>query len=154
VWAVMIELAAALVDAYRRLDASVASNAIETFDCRLRTEGFADVQPGSLTSMDPNVSNIHRSVGPRRSCGLAVFASLTVIATASCSRSTAAVPNSTQALPVAVAKIARRNLSRKIIVASEFRPFQEINVHAKVAGYVRAINVDVGDRVQKGQLLA
>ena len=39
-------------------------------------------------------------------------------------------------------------------VAAEFRPFQEIDVHAKVAGYLKSINVDVGDRVQAGQLLA
>src|ERR1700730_19182978 len=35
-----------------------------------------------------------------------------------------------------------------------FRPFQEIDVHAKVAGFLKSITVDVGDRVQTGQLLA
>ena len=35
-----------------------------------------------------------------------------------------------------------------------FRPFQEIEVHSKVAGYVKEIYVDVGDRVRAGQLLA
>jgi len=39
-------------------------------------------------------------------------------------------------------------------VAAEFRPFQEVDLHAKVAGYVKSINVDVGDRVQAGQLIA
>lgn len=39
-------------------------------------------------------------------------------------------------------------------MAAEFRPYQEVSVHAKVAGYVREIYVDVGDRVKKGQLLA
>jgi RND family efflux transporter MFP subunit len=37
---------------------------------------------------------------------------------------------------------------------AEFRPFQEIEVHAKVAGFLKSITVDVGDRVQEGQLLA
>jgi RND family efflux transporter MFP subunit len=41
-----------------------------------------------------------------------------------------------------------------LTVSAEFRPYQEIDVHAKVAGYVKAIAVDVGDRVKPGQLLA
>jgi multidrug efflux pump subunit AcrA (membrane-fusion protein) len=36
----------------------------------------------------------------------------------------------------------------------EFRPYQEIDVMAKVAGYIKRIDVDVGDRVREGQLLA
>ena len=38
--------------------------------------------------------------------------------------------------------------------AGVFRPYQEINLYAKVSGYVKRINVDIGDRVKKGQLLA
>lgn len=55
---------------------------------------------------------------------------------------------------VAVAKVQRRDLSRALAVTAEFRPFQEIDVHAKVAGYVKTIPVDVGDRVNAGQVLA
>jgi RND family efflux transporter MFP subunit len=55
---------------------------------------------------------------------------------------------------VSVAKITKADLSQTLTLAAEFRPFQEIEVHAKVAGYVKAINVDVGDRVNAGQLLA
>jgi RND family efflux transporter MFP subunit len=40
------------------------------------------------------------------------------------------------------------------VLTAEFKPFQEIDVMAKVAGYVKKINVDVGDRVNQGQLLA
>src|SRR5437899_1938049 len=36
------ELTPALIDSLRRLDACRVANAIETFDCRLRNEGFAD----------------------------------------------------------------------------------------------------------------
>src|SRR5215471_16929463 len=62
---------------------------------------------------------------------------------------------STSEIPtVAVAKIARRELSHGIVLTAEFRPFQEVDVMAKVAGYVKEIKVDVGDRVQQGQLLA
>jgi RND family efflux transporter MFP subunit len=45
-------------------------------------------------------------------------------------------------------------MTRQLAVTAEFRPFQEVDVMAKVAGYVKNINVDVGDRVQQGQLLA
>jgi RND family efflux transporter MFP subunit len=55
---------------------------------------------------------------------------------------------------VAVAKVARGEISRVLTVAAEFRPYQEIDVHAKVAGFVKSIEVDVGDRVKAGQLIA
>jgi len=55
---------------------------------------------------------------------------------------------------VGVTRVTRRNLVRQMTVAAAFRPFQEIEVHAKVAGYVKKIRVDVGDRVRTGELLA
>ena len=39
-------------------------------------------------------------------------------------------------------------------LAGQFQPYQAIDVHAKVAGYVRHIYVDIGDRVHAGQILA
>ena len=51
-------------------------------------------------------------------------------------------------------KIGRGDISQALTIAAEFRPFQEIEVHAKVAGFLKSISVDVGDRVQAGQLLA
>lgn len=63
--------------------------------------------------------------------------------------------NTTAAPPVvAVARAAPANLSKTVVLTAEFRPFQEIEVHAKVAGYVKQIMVDVGDRVKGGQTLA
>jgi RND family efflux transporter MFP subunit len=55
---------------------------------------------------------------------------------------------------VAVAPVVRMDLERKETLAAEFRPFQIIDVHAKVAGYLKKIYVDVGDRVKEGQDLA
>ena len=40
------------------------------------------------------------------------------------------------------------------MLTAEFEPFQEVDVMAKVSGYIREIKVDIGDRVQEGQLLA
>jgi RND family efflux transporter MFP subunit len=55
---------------------------------------------------------------------------------------------------VAVVKASLGDLSRDIVLTAEFKPFQSIDVMAKVAGYVKSINVDVGSRVRAGQLLA
>jgi RND family efflux transporter MFP subunit len=55
---------------------------------------------------------------------------------------------------VAVVPVTRANLSTDLILTAEFDPFQEIDVMAKVSGYIKAINVDIGDRVQQGQVLA
>jgi RND family efflux transporter MFP subunit len=55
---------------------------------------------------------------------------------------------------VAVARAMPATLSKTVVLTAEFRPFQEVEVHAKVAGYVKEIMVDVGDRVKTGQTLA
>ena len=55
---------------------------------------------------------------------------------------------------VAVARATTQAMSHGMVLTAEFRPYQEIDVMAKVAGYVKTISVDVGDRVQQGQLLA
>lgn len=59
-----------------------------------------------------------------------------------------------QLRPAAVAIAQRRSLSNTVTLSGEFRPFQEVDVHAKVAGYIRVIHVDVGDRVRHGQVMA
>lgn len=55
---------------------------------------------------------------------------------------------------VAVALAERSSISDTLTLSGEFRPFQEVDVHAKVAGYIRKIYVDVGDHVKTGQTLA
>ena len=55
---------------------------------------------------------------------------------------------------VAARKVVREDLSREQIFEAEFRPYEEIELHAKVPGFVESLTVDVGDRVTNGQLLA
>ncbi len=55
---------------------------------------------------------------------------------------------------VAVAEAKRADVSSTLLLTAEFEPFQEIDVMAKVSGYVKQINVDIGDRVREGQVLA
>ena len=77
-----------------------------------------------------------------------------VVPAAACSSSRAATAVAPDKPTVAVAHTAWADLSRTLTLAAEFRPFQEIDVHAKVAGFLKVILVDVGDRVKEGQLLA
>ncbi|HTQ59040.1 MAG TPA: efflux RND transporter periplasmic adaptor subunit [Candidatus Solibacter sp.] len=58
------------------------------------------------------------------------------------------------ALPVAVVKVTRQDLASTLRIASEFLPFQEISVYAKVSGYIQKLYVDWGTHVRQGQLLA
>jgi RND family efflux transporter MFP subunit len=48
----------------------------------------------------------------------------------------------------------RASLSTKLEVAGELLPYQEVELHAMVSGYIRNISVDIGDRVRKWQVLA
>ncbi len=76
---------------------------------------------------------------------------------ASCARSAATEPRVTTASEsptVAVAEAKRADVSSTLLLTAEFEPFQEIDVMAKVSGYVKQINVDIGDRVREGQILA
>lgn len=60
------------------------------------------------------------------------------------------------AAPPAVATLTAQTgfIANKLTVAGVFQPFQEIDVHGKVSGYIRHIYVDIGDRVHQGQTLA
>ncbi len=55
---------------------------------------------------------------------------------------------------VAVARVERHDLAHEVSFPAEFRPYNEVELHAKVSGYVREMKVDIGDHVQAGQLLA
>jgi multidrug efflux pump subunit AcrA (membrane-fusion protein) len=55
---------------------------------------------------------------------------------------------------MAVVAVERKNVGSTLTIAGEFKPFQDVDVHAKVAGYIKQIYVDVGDRVKEGQTIA
>jgi RND family efflux transporter MFP subunit len=84
---------------------------------------------------------------------MAAFCGTAIIATCSC-REAVRVEAQASVPTVAVAKAGYEDLSDDLVLTAEFKPFQEIDVMAKVAGYVKKIYVDVGDRVSQGQLLA
>jgi len=55
---------------------------------------------------------------------------------------------------VGVSPVTRKPIFRQLNLSSELVPFQEIDVFAKEAGYVKQIYVDYGSRVKAGQLMA
>ena len=55
---------------------------------------------------------------------------------------------------VTAVKVERENLSNALVLTAEFIPYQEIDVMAKVAGYIKTIRVDIGDRVREGDPIA
>ena len=65
-----------------------------------------------------------------------------------------ATPVAAPPLTVPVATAEPASLQNNLVLSAEFRPFQEVDVMAKVAGYVRSINVDIGSHVRQNAVLA
>jgi RND family efflux transporter MFP subunit len=53
-----------------------------------------------------------------------------------------------------VAIVQRGSIDQVLTLAGQFQPYQVIDVHPKVSGFIRHIYVDIGDRVRQGQTLA
>lgn len=56
--------------------------------------------------------------------------------------------------PVPVTTVTREDLARNITFNAEMKPFQEADLHAKISGYLKRIDVDIGDQVKAGQVIA
>jgi len=92
-----------------------------------------------------------------RTSALVVLLVNSVLFIPACSHSGRVKPGSTTSdspVTAAVVKVTRRNLSNDLRIASEFLPYQEIDVHAKVSGYVKKLYIDWGTHVKQGQLMA
>jgi RND family efflux transporter MFP subunit len=62
-----------------------------------------------------------------------------------------------KAASITTARIAvaqQGDISHVLTLAGQFQPYQAVDVHPKVSGYMRKINVDIGDIVKQGQSLA
>jgi RND family efflux transporter MFP subunit len=84
---------------------------------------------------------------------------ITVLVTLACFVSTGCKSSDSQAkysvlTGASVARVTRGDLSSTLTVAGQFQPYQQVDLHAKVSGYIRRINVDIGDRVRTGQVIA
>ena len=63
-------------------------------------------------------------------------------------------PGDSALVTAAVAPVERGTIANSLKISGEFKPFQDVDVHAKVAGYIKKIYVDIGDHVKEGQTLA
>lgn len=61
---------------------------------------------------------------------------------------------SSASVTVGVAKVVRKPLQQQLTLSSELVPYEEVDVYAKVSGYLKDLNVDYGSHVKEGQVLA
>lgn len=55
---------------------------------------------------------------------------------------------------VALFSLQKDSVNKKISFPAELLPLERAEIFAKVSGYIKSLNADIGDRVQKGQVLA
>jgi RND family efflux transporter MFP subunit len=77
------------------------------------------------------------------------------IAAGLCSCHSATAPSDANApINVAVTQVHCVDLARSVDLTAEFLPWQEVEIHAKISGYVKQMNVDVGDHAKTNDVLA
>jgi RND family efflux transporter MFP subunit len=93
---------------------------------------------------------MHKNLFP---LSLAMACACTTLALTSC-RSGSSSTNAAAVPSARVAAAQRGDIARVLTLAGQFQPYQTVDVHPKVSGYMRKINVDIGDIVHEGQTLA
>lgn len=90
------------------------------------------------------------------SIAITVFGSMYAACTiAGCHSSSDGAEARAASVPSARVAVAQRgNISHVLTLAGQFQPYQVVDVHPKVSGYMKKINVDIGDIVHEGQILA
>lgn len=83
--------------------------------------------------------------------GLSLPAAMSMTA---CSSQTKTQASAAEITTATVAAVTRGTITHTLNLAGQFQPYQVIDVHAKVSGYIRHIYVDIGDKVRQGQVLA
>jgi RND family efflux transporter MFP subunit len=63
-------------------------------------------------------------------------------------------PAPEQPRAAAVVDVTRGTVASSLTLAGQFQPYQQVDLHAKVSGYIRWIKVDIGDKVHLGEVLA
>jgi RND family efflux transporter MFP subunit len=88
------------------------------------------------------------------SAGFSLALAIMVLNFSACSGGHDKVEANSQVVNVGVTTVVNKTLAREITLSSELVPFQEIDVYAKVSGYVRKLNVDYGSHVKAGEVMA
>jgi RND family efflux transporter MFP subunit len=91
----------------------------------------------------------------KRKPSLLVLAAAGVIVSPAVTACHSGATDPTSTPPTArVATAQRGNIAHVLTLAGQFQPYQVVDVHPKVSGYMKKINVDIGDIVKQGQTLA
>ncbi|PYQ98325.1 MAG: efflux RND transporter periplasmic adaptor subunit, partial [Acidobacteria bacterium] len=67
---------------------------------------------------------------------------------------TAAMVSAAAQAPVEVVRVTSRAVERQVKLPGEFQPYLAVPIYAKIAGFVKRVDVDRGSAVKQGQLLA
>ncbi|GAB3942628.1 efflux RND transporter periplasmic adaptor subunit [Spirosoma harenae] len=114
--------------------------------------------------MNPSIIN-HSRINPRRSyslfhsfnirCGtLSLFVPVVITACSSASSEKKPAAKEPEVQQVVVTDVQELQPSKRVSLPGELKPWNRVNIYAKVKGFVRDIPVDRGTVVHKGQLLA
>src|SRR5579871_5821064 len=88
-------------------------------------------------------------------CTLLVCSLACLISFAGCHSSDKGADAHAAETPAAtVTAVARGAIVHRLNLAGQFQPYQVVDVHAKVSGYIQHIYVDIGDKVRQGQVIA
>ena len=86
---------------------------------------------------------------------VAALALCTALSISSCHSTSANREANAASMPSARVAVAQRgDISHVLTLAGQFQPYQVVDVHPKVSGYMKHINVDIGDIVHEGETLA
>ncbi len=86
---------------------------------------------------------------------LVTAAACAAIGITSCRSGVSGPAASAATMPSArVAAAQRGDISHMLTLAGQFQSYQVVDVHPKVSGYMKRINVDIGDIVHQGETLA
>jgi len=96
---------------------------------------------------------LRHATSPHRWLGFVLLAAACGTGEASRSQESAGA-SGVSTIPVAAQAVARRDLSRSVVVAGAVEPVRTVGVNAQTSGTVLTIAVQEGDRVKAGQLLA
>jgi RND family efflux transporter MFP subunit len=81
------------------------------------------------------------------------LATATLLAASACKRGDSDA-NAAEVPSARVAAVQTGSISHVLGMAGQFQPYQVIDVHPKVSGFIKHIYVDIGDKVHQGQTLA
>jgi RND family efflux transporter MFP subunit len=107
-----------------------------------------------ISVLDERMDPGHSSRPEERTRSLSVFLVAVGFLAGCGSASKTAGDSLANAPTAAVVKAQRRDLSSQLNISSEFQPYQEVNVYAKVSGYIQKLDVNWGTHVRQGQSLA